>query len=614
MTNRPDLLEWLDRLDRVPRIDRAERWRVRGMRGAAVADRARTVAGRLAAAGVEPGDRVALHLADGPLWHAAFFGVLRAGAVAVPLDVSLDAELLRQRAEELDVAAWCTEPEVGDLGLDRPVVRLGWRRDDAGSLAPPELPDPDPSRTAEIVLTSGTTGSPNAVSVTHANLRAVLDVLDEGIQEYRTALRLLPDLRLAVALPLSHLYGQVMGAFVPVPLGARTTLVPPMPPPDLARILRREGIWALATVPRTLELLGQWVRARGAERWGTESFDRRLERALERPWWRRWIDFAPLRRRLGWRLIAVVSGGAPLHRDVESFWRALGYVVVQGYGLTETAPLVTLTHPLEPAPGSLGPPLPGVEVRIADDGEILVRGPNVTPARPGDTRVDEAGWLHTGDLGRFDAEGRLRFLGRKGERIVTPAGRNVDPESVAEALRRRDAVHDAVVLERPWGDPGVVTAVVVARPGGDVESAVRDANEDLPDAARIRDWHLWPEADFPRTRTGKPRHGRIRTWLQTRGPGEAGPEDLDGVESPGDPERAVERLVARIAGVDRDRVDPSTPIGDVLGSLDRIQLATRLESIYGIALAEDAFAPERTIEQLAAAIAETGAPEPPSRA
>lgn len=602
MDPRPDLLPWLDRLDEVPAIRRAERWRIRGRSGSEVAAEARCVAARLGAAGVEPGARVALHLGDGPLWHAAFFGALRAGAVPVPLDASLDPDLLRRRVGELGIVAWCDEREVPDLGLDLPRVRLGWReRVEPGPLPP--LPDADPSRTAEVVLTSGTTGTPDAVPVTHANLLTVVDALDGAIDPYRAALKLLPPMRLAVALPLSHLYGQVMGAFVPVLLGARTTLVAPMPAPDLARALRRDKAWALATVPRTLAHLADWLRARGEQRWGERGFADRLEAAGDRPWWGRRLALRALREPIGRRVIAVVSGGAVLDPEVERFWRRLGIAVVQGYGLTETAPLVTLTHPLHPAEGSLGKPLPGVEVRLAGDGEILVRGGNVAPARPGGPAVDEAGWLHTGDLGRLDEEGRLRYAGRKGERIVTPAGTNVDPAPVAAALRDREGIVDAVVLERPWGEPGVVSAVLLVHPGTAPAAAVRAANETLPDPSRVRDWRLWPEADFPRTRTGKPRLGRIREWLEAAAPeAEAGEEGVEPASAPDGP-TAVAREMARIGGVDPGRIEPATPIGDVLGSLDRIELAIRLESAWGIALPERAFAPDRTVEELAAALA-----------
>lgn len=607
---RPDLLAYLDRYDRRPHrvVRRIERWRRREWKRGEIAARARRVAGELAARQVESGDRVGLWLNDGPLWHAAFLGALRAGAVAVPLDVSLGPEVVRDRSDELELVAWCTEREVPDLGLDLPRLLLEWESDESGALALPSLPDPDPDRTAEIVLTSGTSGAPKAVPVSHGNLRSVLDALEEGVEEYRLALRLTPPMRLAVALPLSHLYGQVMGVFVPALVGADVALLATMPAPDLARRLREERAWVLATVPRTIELLGRHLRARGEARWGAEGFSERLEAARERSWWRRWGTFAPLRRELGFRFLAVVSGGAALDPDVEAFWRTLGYAVVQGYGLTETAPLVTLNHPFDTSPGSLGRPLPGVEIEIADDGEILVRGPNVVPARFGGPAVDEEGWLHTGDLGELDPAGRLRYRGRKGERIVTPAGVNVDPEPVADALRGRDDVLDAVVLERPWGESGVVTAVLAMRPGGVPEAAVRAANEKLPDAARVRDWHVWPKTDFPRTPTGKPRRPEILAWLGERAPEaeteertaaeEAGPP----LEKPADARSVVAGAIAEQAGTSRSDIEPEDRLADLLGSLDRVELATRLETTFGVTLTAGTFAEDRTVEDLAEAL------------
>lgn len=609
---RSDLLAFLDPIARSGReIRRAEAWRRRGWPGSAVARQAEAVAAGLAARGVGPGARVALHLNDGPLWHAAFFGVLRAGAVGVPLDISFEPGLLRRLAADLELAAWCTEPEVPGLALDLPRVDLDWRPA-AGPEGPvPAWPPDDPGRLAEIVLTSGTGGAPKAVPVTHANLRSVLDGLTAGIEEYRWALRLAPALRLAVALPLSHLYGQVMGVFLPPLLRAHVTLVAPMPTPELARVLRDERAWVLASVPRTLALLGRHLEAEGASLWGPAEMEDRLATARSRPWWQRPLSFARLRRRLGPRLVAVVSGGAALHRDVEELWRALGYVVVQGYGLTETAPLVTLNHPFDTAPGSLGRPLPGVQVRIAEGGEILVRGPNVVRARLGETAVDPEGWLHTGDLGRRDQSGRLYYLGRKGERIVTPAGINVDPGPVADRLRREPGVHDAVVLERPWGERGVVAAILAVEPGADPAAAVRAANQDLPDAARVRSWHVWPDPDFPRTRTGKARRSPIHEWLAGRAPPDDAGERADapaltGPDSPADAFGALVRLVGRIAGVPAGDLARSTAVDEVLGSLDRIELITRIESIYGIAPDPAAFSGELTLEALAEQIFAAG--------
>jgi long-chain acyl-CoA synthetase len=587
---RADLLAFLGSIARSGReIRRAERWRRRGRPGKAVACQAETVAAALAASGVGHGDRVALHLKDGPLWQAAFWGVLRAGGVAVPLDVSFEPALLKRLAAELDLVALCAEPEVPGLALDLPRVELDWREPAGAPDHPmPAWPPDDPDRPAEIVLTSGTGGAPKAVPVSHANLRSVLDALGTGIDDYRWALRITPPLRLAVALPLSHLYGQVMGVFLPSLLGAHVTFVEPMPAADLARALRDERAWALASVPRTLALLGRHLEAEGAALWGGEGMRARLERARTGSWWRRPLAFARLRLRLGHRLVAVVSGGAALDRDVEELWRLMGYVVVQGYGLTETAPLVTLNHPFDTEPGSLGRPLPGVQIRIADDGEILVRGPNVVTARLGGTAVDPEGWLHTGDLGRRDETGRLYYLGRKGERIVTPAGVNVDPEPVGERLVRQPGILDAVVLERPWGERGVVCAVLAVEPGADPAAAVRAANQALPDAAHVRSWHVWPDPDFPRTRTGKARRSPIQEWLAGHAPpGASGDRaDVPAAAPPGSPAdafTALARLVGGISGVPPGDLARSTLVDEVLGSLDRIELITRIESIYGFA-------------------------------
>jgi long-chain acyl-CoA synthetase len=509
---RADLLAFLDRLRESARaVRRVEPYRRRGWTAAQVATAADQVAGRLRALGVGPGDRVALWLGDGPLWPAAFFGVLRAGGVAVPLDVSLPPARARDAIAGLGIVAWCDEPGVPRLDLHLPRIEI----DESPPIRPsrdtsPPLPRDDPDRPAEIVLTSGTSGDPRAVTVRHANLRAVLDALDTGIGEYRGWLRLAPRLRIACALPLSHLYGQVMGVFAPTLLAADSALLAPMPAPDLARALRRERAWALATVPRTLALLASWLAARGAEIWGSKGFEARRARAAGRRWWARALVFARLRLELGPRLVAVVSGGAPLDPEVAEFWRALGYAVVQGYGLTETAPLVTLDHPFDSRPGSLGRPLPGVGVRIAPDQEILVRGANVAGG------VDAEGWLHTGDLGRLDAEGRLWFLGRKDERIVTPAGVNLDPASLAGALAAQAGIVDAVVLERPWGEAGAVCAVLVVRPGADPARAVAAANEGLADAARTSRARGRASRASPKSAPGSRARVATRRW---RSPG-----------------------------------------------------------------------------------------------
>ena len=281
---RKDLLAYLERLGKSHgEVRRVEAYRSRGWPARRIAAEAERVAGELAARGIGPGERVALWMSDGPLWQAAFFGVLRAGAVAVPLEASADPIAARDASEALGIAGWCTDAEAPRPEID--AIELVWRSSalpadrttaDSAARASPPLPPDAPDRPAEIVLTSGTSMAARPVPVGHGNVRAVLDALEAGIDPYRRWMRIAPRLRIACALPLSHLYGQVMGVFVPPLLDADAIHLAPMPAPDLARSLRRERAWVLATVPRTLALLAVWLRARGVARWGAEGFEERL--------------------------------------------------------------------------------------------------------------------------------------------------------------------------------------------------------------------------------------------------------------------------------------------------------------------------------------------------
>src|SRR5688500_9151034 len=234
MASRRDLLAYLDRLRRVSgEVRRVEAYRSRGWPARRIAAEAERVAGQLAAHGIGDGARVAIWVHDGPLWQVAFFGILRAGAVAVPLEASADLREARDAARALAIAAWCTDGEAPSPGTDAPVIevemrtiarrpsggapgrRRGPETGDFPAPVSPPLPPDDPDRPAEIVLTSGTSMAARPVSVAHGNMRAVLDALEAGIGPYRRWLRIAPRLRIACALPLSHLYGQVLGVFVP---------------------------------------------------------------------------------------------------------------------------------------------------------------------------------------------------------------------------------------------------------------------------------------------------------------------------------------------------------------------------------------------------------------
>src|SRR5207253_6053030 len=186
-------------------------------------------------------------------------------------------------------------------------------------------------------------------------------------------------------------------------------------------------------------------------------------------------------------------GAAPLEPELESFWNELGFVVVQGYGLTETAPIVSLNHPFGTKKGSVGKAIPGVDVKIAPDGEILVRGENVTTgyfnAADETARAFADGWFHTGDVGEVSPDGELFIRGRKKEMIVTPEGLNVFPEDVERVLTRIPGVRDAAVVGAPLeagGSAERVHAVLVLDPGIETDAIARQANAMLEEHQKIR--------------------------------------------------------------------------------------------------------------------------------
>ena len=300
------------------------------------------------------------------------------------------------------------------------------------------------------------------------------------------------------------------------------TMTPGLRAARLLRVVRQERISVLAAVPRVLALLRAELLV------SDPGLAQELIAAEGQPLRARWWRFRGIHRRLGLRFWAIVCGGATLPAELESFWVTLGVALIQGYGMTETSALVTLNHPFKPARGTLGAPLPGRELRIADNGELLVRGAMVAnttwrggalQSAPPDT------WLPTGDLAQRDAEGRLHFLGRTGERLVTAAGLNVYLQDLESALAAQPGVRAAlaVTLNGAQGpEPGAV--LCVAEPAL-AEPAVNAANASLAAYQRITRWWVWPGLDLPRTATGKVRRNVVDAWVRERLAAEPLPED-----------------------------------------------------------------------------------------
>ncbi len=528
-----------------------------------LAGRVAAVAAGLVARGIAPGTSVGIMSSTRLDWTVADLAILSVGAVTVPIyetdsprrcarilddaEVALvlveHDELAGRVAEAREHVAWDGEVLVIDDGA---LERLAERASDT------DREEVERRRAAigaddvaSIVYTSGTTGASKGCVLTHRNL---LWNVRQSLVAIEAAFRN-PEASTVLFLPLAHVFTRLV-QFGCLEQGATVAY---------ARSLSslREDLPALQptfllTVPRVLEKLYDGARAQ-ASGWRRVVFDAADRAAVEAgtsseigPLLRLRLRLADalvyrrLREAVGGRLEVVVSGGSPLGERLSHFFLAAGIVVGQGYGLTETSPACTFDRPDDPTPGTVGTPLPGVEIVIAGDGEILVRGENVFAGYhrdPEATReiLDEDGWLRTGDLGELDEDGSLWITGRKKELIVTAGGKNVAPEPLEEAIRAHPLVSQAVVVgdDRPFvgalvtlDDDALAAFAEEEGLAGDeadlrghervreeVAGAIEAANAMVSRAESIREFRIL-ERDFRHsldelTPTMKPRRGQI---------------------------------------------------------------------------------------------------------
>ena len=590
-----------------PRGYRRERWSYQRVAGMAY-----QFAHELEARNIGKGDAVLLWNPNCAEWVAAFLGCALCGVIAVPIDDAASPDFAcrisaqvrtrlvlcpRARASLFEKASERTNSEQtpGIATIDPADLAAAVAERPAERFRPAQIQPSDP---LEIVFTSGTTAEPKGVVLTHANVVGNLAPIETEIRKYLKYERLVHPIRFLNLLPLSHVFGQFLGIFLPPLLGGTVVLENTFNPTEVMATIRRERVSVLVAVPRMIESLKQKIE-RDLEATGArEDFAARFDAAESQHFLRRWWTFRDIRRHFGWKFWAMISGGAALDRETEEFWHRLGYAVVQGYGLTETTSLISLNHPFHTSRGSIGKVLPGREIKLADDGEILVRGSGVASGywngrelQPV-AREDDEGWYRTGDLGALDEQGNLFFKGRKKEVIVTPAGMNIYPEDLEAALRQQEEVKDCVVVGLERGGNAEPCAVLILRdfPSRDGARPVSRANETLAEYQRMRTWFVWPEEDFPRSSTQKPRRNVIRDAVEAALSGEA----------PANAASPLAELLTRITGRAAQTLTPDASLESGLGlsSLERVELLSALEDRYQVDLNETNFANAATVGDL----------------
>ncbi|MFW5636121.1 MAG: AMP-binding protein [Thermodesulfobacteriota bacterium] len=628
-----------------------------------LAGQSRRLANGLIDLGVSSGQPVALLAEPSFEWLTACLAAIRAGGMAMPLDVQMGEGILASILEDSDAqVVFTTEDHLEQLRSVKQADRLTVilmdsdsgdhsRLQDHLSDAEQEIPSPKPDDSAALFYTSGTTGPPKGVPLTHDNLVFQLNViLDAGIVHEGD--------RVLLPLPLHHVYPLVMGTFAPLAVGLTIVRPKSLTGPQVVHAIKEGGVTVVAGVPRLYKALYEGIASRFESGGriaaglfnGALSFCKTvLGRSGKNPG--RYL-FKPIHSRFGPDLRLLASGGSELKPELARNLQALGWNVAIGYGLTETSPLLTINFPESFRLGSVGRPVPGVEVRIDpsarpddqadeagedengregrgdkegttdDSGEILAKGPNVfqgylnLPEKTEDAFTED-GWYRTGDLGYLDEDGYLFLVGRRSTMLVTEGGENIQPDTIEEAYEQSPVIREAGVLQKDDKLVGLFVpdlGEIRNRGMADVEDALREAistrSKKLPSYQRVSDYAITRKA-LPRTRLGKIRRHVLRDrYDEAKQEAEAGGGIQQKPLSPdemGDEDRALlsNRAARRTWDWLAERfkdfpLSPdSSPQADLgVDSLEWLNLTMEIRQRIGVELDEEAIGRIDTVRDL----------------
>lgn len=478
----------------------------------ALQERVFAFAGYLQQQELPPGERIMIWSPSRSNWLIAYLGALLVGMVVVPLDTNSREDFLQRIATATEAKFLVTtrkqfqelhEPSFSFIDID------ALPQD---TLDKSKLPEINPDDLAELVFTSGTTGQPKGVMLSHRNITsnamAALKVIDVRPQD-----------RALSVLPLSHMFELTIEIAL-LCAGASNVYARSLSPETLLKLFVSQRITCMVLVPQALQLFMHSVE-REVRRQKREQQWKVLHRIATRlPFSTRRYLFATVHKRFGGHFRFFVSGGAYLPPQLGLFWEEMGFRIIQGYGATECAPVISANPMHDHNLYTVGKPLPGIQVRIAEDNEILVSGPNVALGywkNPEMTAMSfRNGWYYTGDLGSFDAHGNLYLKGRKKNLIVLANGMNVYPEDIENILQSFPTIKDAVVIGLTDNNSGPdIHAILLMEDASKAKSLIQQANKQLASHQQIKGFTIWPEQDFPRTHTLKVKRQEILTTLPT---------------------------------------------------------------------------------------------------
>jgi long-chain acyl-CoA synthetase len=594
--------------------------------------------------GIKSGDRVILFSQNAPEWGMTYFGVLKAGATCIPVDAESSSNEIVNFAGAGEASAIVIsaklQQEHSDLqdklnaaGLED--VRI-WTFDEVFELAPPEVEDEriallppkvSPQSVASLIFTSGTTGRPKGVMLSHRNLSSMVSMLS-SVFDMDTS-----DGVLSV-LPLHHTFEFSTGFLTPLSRGAQITYLEELNSEQLAKAIKNGHVTGMVGVPALWELLHRRIKNRLHER--SKLVGDTADLLMKFNAWLRdntplnlgQLIFYPIHEGMGGRVRYFISGGSALNDKVQRDFQGLGFTILEGYGLTEASPVLTVTRPENRMlAGTVGRPLPGVQIDIKDPdaagvGEVIARGPNVMLGYFGNEEATREAlvdrWLYTGDLGRLDDDGNLYLVGRSKDIIVDTNGKNVYPDEVEEVYQNSPFIKELSVFGLPDGMGEKVACMVVpddehdialsrAEVRSKIEEHFRQVSARLPYYKRVKVLHFTDE-ELPRTATRKVKRREVVKMVQQIEAGRATQVGLEREEVSGDA-AWLARLVASVSSRSIDEISLNTRLGDLgFDSLMFVELAAAIENAGGSITAPDRLNEVQDVRELLTVVSRTAPP------
>jgi long-chain acyl-CoA synthetase len=561
--------------------------------------------------GLKKGGRVGILSESRPEWAVVYFGILLCGGVVVGIDTKLrDREIESILAHSQAEVLFTSSDFAGRVDcakticLDDDEYRHAVTDRTEGA-----LPEVIPGDLAMLVYTSGTTGSPKAVMLTHANIVSNVLAAHRAIPAYSSD-------RFLSVLPLNHLLELTGGLLGPIYSGSTVTYLRDISAAAIQKALKETRTTVMLGVPLMFKIMLSKVLNRIEESIqpvpAIFSFNMRMARASRRLRIGRLL-LRRIRREFGGHVKHFICGGAPLEEEVEVAFRCMGMPILQGYGLTEASPVVSVNTKKVPRMGSVGRPLEGVAVRIAGDGEILVTGPNVMTGYYKDPQSTSSvlveGELHTGDIGRLDTDGFLYITGRKKNIIVTATGKNIHPEEMEATLGVSPFISDICIVGKREGSAESPFAFVIPdydhfgklgleKDDATVREVIRKEiqrlSRQLPDYERVSNLAIY-KGEFPKTTTRKVKRTELveiaRDWLPVA---ERSVKMDDFAEH-------LKVLVAELCDIPGERISLDSDLSMDLGvdSLLKVEILTAVESELGIIIPDEVSHRISTFRELA---------------